>query len=195
LAEEFMMSLYSIALFLHIVAALGFFAGLGVEWTTVIQLRRATTAEQVGEYMNLSGSLQRVGMISMLTLVAAGIYMMAIAWGWIAWLIISFAAIILMMVLMRVISIPRMRGIQKAVSTEKGALSLELQEQLRQPMLWVGIQSRVIMGLGIVFLMTVKPDLGGSLITVGITIIISLVLAVPTLSQRGTSMSTMRKTS
>jgi hypothetical protein len=190
-----MMSLYSIALFLHIVGALGFFAGLGVEWATVLQIRRATTAEQVGEYMNLSGSLQRVGMISMLTLVAAGIYMMATAWGWIAWLIVSFAAIVLMMVLMRVISIPGMRGIQQVASTEKGVLSPAFQVQLRQPMLWVGIQSRVIMGLGIVFLMTVKPDLVGSLITVGITIIISLVLAVPSLNQRGTVMSTMRKTS
>jgi hypothetical protein len=182
-----MMSLYSIALFLHIAAALGFFAGLGVEWATVVQIRRATTAEQVGESMKLSGSLQRVGMISMLTLVAAGIYMMASIWGWIAWLIVSFVAIILMMVVMRVISIPRMREIHKTVSSEKGVLSSSLHEQIHQPMLWVGIQSRVIMGLGIVFLMTVKPDLVGSLITVGITIILSVVLGLPTLNRDRTS--------
>src|SRR3954470_19159086 len=101
------MSAYSIALFLHIVGAIGFFVALGLEWTTVMQLKRAATAEQVRDWLAASGSLKRVSMVSTLTLLLAGIYMMATAWGGIAWLIVSFVAIALMMVVMGRISTPR----------------------------------------------------------------------------------------
>ena len=36
---------YSIALFLHIVGALGFFVALGLEWTGLRQIRSAMTLE------------------------------------------------------------------------------------------------------------------------------------------------------
>ncbi|MBA3871783.1 MAG: hypothetical protein H0X30_21765 [Anaerolineae bacterium] len=186
------MSAYSIALFLHIVGALGFFAALGLEWITVMQLKRATTAEQVRNWLEASGSLGRVAMISMVVLLLAGIYMMATVWGGVAWLIVAFVAIVLMMVVMGRISTPRLKVIRQAVTTEKGALSPKLQEALRHPLLWIGIQARIIMGLGVVFLMTVKPDLVGSLLTVGITIIVSLVLALPMLNRN--LVTTSRKT-
>lgn len=119
-------------------------------------------------------------MISMLILLAAGIYMTVAVWGGVAWLIISFVTIFLMMLVMGRMSTPRMKAVQQIVSTEKGMLSLAHQALLRHPMLWVGIQVRVVLALGIVFLMTVKPDLVGSLVTLGITIVIALVSAWPT---------------
>jgi hypothetical protein len=189
------MSAYSIALFLHIVGALGFFAALGVEWMTLIQLRRATTVEQIRDWLSAAGSFRRVGMISMLTLLIAGLYMMITVWGGIPWLLVSFVAIALMMVTMGRISSPRLKVIRQEAAAEKGAVSLNLQELVQHPLLWVGMQSRVIIGLGIVFLMTVKPDLAGSLITVGITLVLSVVLALPMLSRGGASMRTAGKTS
>jgi hypothetical protein len=134
-------------------------------------------------------------MISMLTLLVAGIYMMATVWGGIPWLLVSFVAIALMMVTMGRISSPRIKVIREAAAAEKGAVSLNLQELVQHPMLWVGMQSRLIIALGIVFLMTVKPDLVGSLITVGITLVLSVVLALPMLSRGSASAPAMRKTS
>ena len=74
---------YSIALFLHIVGALGFFVALGLEWTSLAYLRCATTIEQVREWMGAPNQMGRVGMIAMVTLLTAGLYMMATVWG--AW--------------------------------------------------------------------------------------------------------------
>src|SRR5262249_52318321 len=102
------MSAYSIALFLHIVGALGFFAALGIEWMTMTQLRKAATAEQIREWLNAAGGFRRVGMISMLTLLLAGIYMMATVWGGIPWLLVALADIVLLMVVMGRISSPRL---------------------------------------------------------------------------------------
>ncbi len=169
------MSLYSIALFLHIVGALGFFAALGLEWITVMQFQRATTAEQVRDWQGASGNMRRIGMVSMLILLGAGLYMMVTVWHGVAWLWVSFGAIVILMLVMGRVSGPRMKAIGKAVKEMSGTLSPQTQTPLRDAMLRVGIQARVIMALGIVFLMTVKPDLVGSLLTVGITLVLSLV--------------------
>ena len=39
------MTVYAVALFLHIVGALGLFAALALEWTALSGFRRSTTAE------------------------------------------------------------------------------------------------------------------------------------------------------
>ena len=44
---------YSIALFLHIVGALGLFMALGLEWTGLWQIRSAMTTEQVRGWMGI----------------------------------------------------------------------------------------------------------------------------------------------
>ncbi len=80
---------YSIALFLHIVGALGFFVALGLEWTSLRHLRQATTAEQVCEWLRVPNEMGRVGLIAMLTLVAAGLYMTARVWGGVAWIMVT----------------------------------------------------------------------------------------------------------
>ena len=170
---------YSIALFLHVVGALGFFVALGLEWTSLRHLRRATTAQQVREWMRVPSEMGRVGMISMLTLLAAGFYMMAIAWGGVAWIIVTLGVIVLMIILGMAITGRRMAAIGRMVNAERGPLSSDLQSLLYDPVLWISMQTRVAMALGIVFLMTVKPGLGGSLLTIGVAIVLGLASALP----------------
>ena len=47
------MSPYSVAVFLHVVGALGLFAALGLEWAGVRNLRRSVTTSQAREWMKL----------------------------------------------------------------------------------------------------------------------------------------------
>ena len=51
--------------------------------------------------------------------------------------------------------------------------------RLPDPLLWVSIQIRVAVALGIVFLMTFKPDLNGSLVTIAVAAVLGLVAALP----------------
>ena len=168
---------YSIALFLHIVSALGFFVTLGLEWTSLRHLRGATTTEQVREWMRVPAEMGRMGMISMLTLLAAGFYMMAIAWGAVAWIIVTLGAIVVMMILAMVLTRRRMMAIGRTVGTERGPVSPALSQLLHDPMLTISLQTRVAIALGIVFLMTVKPGLGGSLLTIAVAIVLGLASA------------------
>jgi hypothetical protein len=173
------MNTYSIALFLHIVGALGFFVALGLEWTRLRQLRSATTSEQVRASMRVYKSVRRFGMASMLTILLFGFYMAAVAWGGPAWIIVALGSLVLIIVITIVLTRPRIAAIEQALAGEKGPLSPALQLLADHPLMWVSIQTRVAIALGIVFLMTVKPGWGGSLLTIGVAIVLGLVAALP----------------
>jgi hypothetical protein len=83
------MNNYSIALYLHIVGALGFFVALGLEWTGLSQLRSVMTIEQVRGWMGILKNVRKVGFVSMLTTVITGIYLMVRVWGGEAWIIVT----------------------------------------------------------------------------------------------------------
>ncbi len=170
---------YSIALFLHIVGALGFFVALGLEWTGLWQIRSAMTPEQVRGWMGILKSVRRVGFASMLTTVISGFYMMATVWGGVAWVIVSLGALVLVIVLSVALTGPRMAAIGRALATEKVPVSQTFHSLANHPLLWISIQTRVAIALGIVFLKTAKPDLGGSLLIIGVAIVLGLASALP----------------
>lgn len=171
------MNFYSIALFFHIVGAIGFFVALGLEWTRLQQIRSATTSEQVRASMGIYQSVRRFGMASMLTILIFGLYMAATVWGWPAWITVALGSLVLIIVLTTVLTRPRIAAIGRALATEKGPLTPTLQQLASHPLLWVSIQTRVAIALGIVFLMTIKPGLEGSLLVIGIAILVGLASA------------------
>jgi len=170
---------YSITLFFHIVGALGFFVALGLEWTGLRHIRGATTAKEVGVWVGISNSALRLGIISMLTILASGIYMMARAWGGVAWIIAALSALLLVIMLSVALTRPRMAAIKRALPTKNGPLPQTFHTLANHPFLWISIQTRLAIALGIVFLMTVKPGLGGSLLAIGIAIVLGLALSLP----------------
>jgi hypothetical protein len=173
------MNAYSIALFLHIVGAVGIFVALGLEWTGLWQIRSAMTPQQVGGWMRILRSVRKFGFASMLTAVVTGLYMMVTAWGGEAWIIVTVGALVLMIALAQVLTAPRMMAIGRALANEKAPLSQTFYSLANQPLLWISIQTRVAIALGIIFLKIAKPDLGGSLLTIGIAIVLGIASALP----------------
>jgi hypothetical protein len=171
------MNNYSIALYLHIVGALGFFVALGLEWTGLSQLRSVMTIEQVRGWMGILKNVRKVGFVSMLTTVITGIYMMVMVWGGEAWLIVTVGSLVLVIGLAQVVTTPRMATIGQALATEKGPISQNFHNLANNTLLWISIQTRVAIALGIVFLKIAKPDLGGSLLTIGVAIVLGIVSA------------------
>jgi hypothetical protein len=169
------MNIYSIALFLHIVGALGLFVALGLEWTGLWQIRSAKTLEQVRAWMGILKSVRKVGFVSMLTTVITGIYMMVKVWGGAAWIYATLGSLFLVIALAQGITAPRMAAIGKALATEKGPLSASFYSLANHPLLWISLQTRAAIALGIVFLKIAKPDSGGSLLTIGVAIVLGLV--------------------
>ena len=181
--------LYPIALFLHVVGALGLFMALGLEWTGVLHLRRAATAEQVREWAAIVARLRWVYAPSFAALLLTGFYMTAAAWTEAGWVGVALAALLLIAALGMVLTGRRMAPIGRALAAEHGPLSSNLRQRLRDPLLWTSIQTRMAVALGVVFLMTVKPDLGGALLTTGAALLLGLVSTVPAWGRNRTKAS------
>ncbi len=172
------MTAYSIALFLHIVGALALFAALGLEGVALLNLRHSATAEQVREWAKVSGLVRWLGPASLGLLLLAGLYMTATTWGPQAWIITAFATMLLLPVLGSRSGL-RLAAVGRALATERGPLSAGARAQLNDPFLLLSYQVRLAAALGIVFLMVVKPELLGSLVTIGVALIVGLASALP----------------
>jgi hypothetical protein len=173
------MSSYSIALFLHIVGALGIFVSLGLEWTGLWQIRGAFSVDQVRGWMGILKSVRKIGFVSMLGAVITGFYMMVTYWLGVAWIYISLVSLILVIALSVVLTAPRMAAIGKALFAEKRPLPQTFHKLASHPLLWISIQTRIAIALGIVLLKVAKPGLAGSLITIGMAVVLGLVSALP----------------
>jgi hypothetical protein len=121
------MSLYSLALFLHIVGALALFALLTIEG---LSLRQGTRPPRISRML---------GPISGLLVLVPGLYMSATSWGWQGWILVSLVSWLLLAAGGAFTGIQLMRG------------------RLDRQTATVSWLVRVGMALGVVFVMTVKP--------------------------------------
>lgn len=173
------MSVYSIVVFVHIVGALGLFAALGLEWASVLNLRRAATAGQAREWAKLLASLRLVGTPALLTVLVSGIYMMATRWGGQAWIGAGFGGLVLMAVLGGALTGRRAGPLLRAVGSEDGPISAALGYRLRDPVLMVSIYLRTALALGIVYVMSTKPSGAGALTAMGAALVLGLAAGFP----------------
>lgn len=158
------MNTYSLSLFLHIVGALVLFSALALEWVGLRHIRSATNSEHVRAWLSVIKGASRTGFPSMFVTVITGIYMMVTVWRWTPWLATTIGALILMIVLARVAA-PRLKALGQFLET------------VNDPLLWVSVQTRSAIALGIIFLKVTKPDWVGSLLTVGLAAVLGIVLA------------------
>ena len=113
----------------------------------------------------------------MLTTVITGIYMMMMGWGRAPWLIVTIGSLVLLIVLAQALTGPRMAAVGRALAAENGRLSKTFHSLANHPLLSISIQTRVAIVVGIVFLKTVKPDWGGSLLAIGLAIVFGVTSA------------------
>src|SRR5262249_19601939 len=117
------MTTYSLALFLHIVGALGMFPPFGLEGVALMNVRRAATAEQFRQWASVFGLLRRLGPASLGLLLLAGLYMAATAWGPQAWITTAFLTLILI-ALMGARNGLRLAAIGRRLATPQGPLTV-----------------------------------------------------------------------
>ena len=154
--------LYSIALFLHVLGALGMFVGLGIEWTSLRNLPHATTSREARAWLGLFLVLRRLFPFSFFAILISGIYMMAVSWGGDPWIVLGFLGMLALPAIAGIMTARRVRGIGPELggSADLGA---SLRARLTDPVLLLSHRLRVGLAVGIVFLMTVKPGWIGSL--------------------------------
>lgn len=91
---------------------------------------------------------------------------------------LSLVTLVLMTVMGPVINLPRLKAILNAVNEEKGtAPSAEVMDKIRDRTLWNSVIIMTMLLVGILFLMTVKTTAAGSVITLGVAVVIGSIAA------------------
>jgi Predicted integral membrane protein (DUF2269) len=170
------MSIYTIVLFLHVSGAIGYFVGIGTWLFGLAALRRAQRVEQVRALTNLAGRLGPLFGISVLLILATGLYMALTAWslqtGWIG---VALISLVLIAPLSTALIEPRRRAIDRlAREVPDGPLPQSLEQRIHDPVLATALQTVATLLLGIVFLMTTKPSFTGSLIVMAVALALGL---------------------
>jgi hypothetical protein len=173
------MSTFSIALFLHIMGALGVSVALGLEWIGMSQIRRTTAPQEIRAILKIVQSTAQFGFASMLSTVITGFYMVLNGVGWVPWILVVLGALLLVIVLTRALTAPRMAAIGRALGMEKGSVSPAFHNLMNDRMLWISIQTRVAIVLGIILLKIATPGLSGSLLTIGVAIVLGIFSTLP----------------
>ena len=170
------MSIYTIVLFLHASGAIGYFIGTGTWLFGLSALRRAQRVEQVRALTNLVGRSGPLFGISVLLILATGLYMALTAWGLrTGWIDVALISLILIAPLGTALIEPRRRAIDRlAREAPDGPLSQALEQRTHDPVLLTALQTLAALLLGIVFLMTTKPALTDSLIVMAVALVLGL---------------------
>lgn len=171
---------YTIALFFHVSAAIGYFIAIGAWLLSLAMLRKVQRVEQVRILTQLTGRLGPLFGISALLLLATGLYMAITAWGLLTgWIMVALVSMILIAPLGTAFIEPRRRAIERlAREAPDGMLPESLEQHTHDPVLLTALQTVTILLLGIVFLMTNKPSLVVSLIVIAVALVLGLISGV-----------------
>jgi hypothetical protein len=158
------MTIYSAVLFIHVVSAIGLFIVLAAEGAIVFRIRSARSVEQARFLIRAFQSLRIVAIPSFLGILVGGLYL-ASKWGrGTFWIPFALGATLLIMVIGGILTGRRIAGLKKLLSSTENDVSIEaLSAMTKDNALLLSHGLRMGLGLGIVFLMTAKPDLVGSL--------------------------------
>jgi len=171
------MSIYTIVLFVHVIGAIGYFLSIGTQLFILVGLRRAQRVEQVRALIHLNDLSGPFGAGSAVVLLITGLYLALSAWSLLSgWILVALISLLLIVPTTAVLIAPRRSAIVKQLerSAPDGALSLALSQRLHDPVLLATLQTVVALLLGIVFLMTTKPALAGSLIVMAVALLLGL---------------------
>lgn len=170
------MNIYALALFAHVVGVIGTFIGVSVWLFAAEALRRSRRVEQVRTLTSLIQPSGVVAIVSILLLGVAGIYMAVTAWGEQAtWIIVATISFVLLAPFGAFVIDPRLRAIARAAAAvPDGPLPATLTTRTHDPLVGVGLYTYVGVLLGIVYLMTTKPALATSILSMVIATMFGL---------------------
>ncbi|HSD63993.1 MAG TPA: hypothetical protein VLB50_09345 [Ignavibacteriaceae bacterium] len=172
------MNLYAIALFLHIGGAIGLYVGLGMEGLILRHLGYAETNSQALLWGNSMKIMRIVFGVSSLLLLIPGVYLAEVVWGWTPWVI---TGLVLLVVLSAYGSVSGKKIAANVFSLSKNnePIPAETKNNLRDPKHLRFYKMRLPIAAGIIFIMTIKPDLLVSIVSIIVSLIIGIMLSLP----------------
>lgn len=162
------MTPYAVLVFVHVLGAVGMFAAWTIEALGLLQLAQAGTADAIRPWQALRRRGAKVGGISMLGAILTGVIMMVMR-GAAPWMWAAIAELVLIVVV--AIAVERRIAPRFAAATS-GASGSRADVAMIGAAMSASLRFRIISGVTIVALMTLRPGTSGAvaLIAAGIVI-------------------------
>ena len=179
------MSVYQLLIFVHVLGAVGVFVAMGMEAVSLPRLQRAETPAEARDALSAVAPSGRLGPVAMLTALVSGVWMMAVAWRHQTWIVTAFIALVGMGLAGGAVTGRGMRRLGAALAAERGPGLSETFRSARSGVPFAAsLRVRTALGIGILALMTMKPDTGGAWIILLAAGLAGLVAAVPLAGRR-----------
>lgn len=173
------MNIYPILVFLHVVGAVGIFVAFTIEAVALAGLQRAERTADARVWMTLLRPAGRFAPIASLVTLVTGIWMMVKWWGPRPWIQFALVTVVAMAIFGGGVTGRRMRRLGPLLPAEMGeTLSPAFRSVSTSRALAASLRARIAGGVGILALMTLKPDLAGSLIITGLAIGVGVLASV-----------------
>jgi hypothetical protein len=157
------MILYSFVLFIHVVSAIGLFVGLALEGFVFLRIRWAEDAVQMKFFILVFERLRWILIPSFAGILLGGLYLASYYGGGTYWIPAALIATLAIMLVGGLITGRKLKQLKKAIDTSAERFEA-LSTRAKGKLLAVSYGLRVGLALGIVFLMTAKPDLWPSMV-------------------------------
>lgn len=161
---------YHAVLFLHL---LSLFVGIGAGVVLIVclfQLRAAKTVEAAAPWAGVAGKTDRAFPVAVLGLFATGAYMTSDLWTWrTSWIDVGIAALVYLALVGPLVGGKTAKALERALHANgPGPLGTEARRMTLHPGLWVTEFGNFGLVLAVVWNMTQKPGVWGSIIAVAI---------------------------
>jgi hypothetical protein len=168
--------MYHIALFLHILGVLCLMGGHTLIHASLEVMRRAQTVERIRDWAAIAAGLDKFMPAFTLAILLPGLYMAWTNWGWTtAWIDASLMLFLLMMILGPALLGRRFAALNREVkAAAPGMIPESLAIQIRDRRLWTVENTFTCLLLAILFLMTIKPNLLGTVVVLSIALVAGL---------------------
>jgi hypothetical protein len=172
------MTLYNVALFLHILGAVAIGAADVLLLAGLLRARGAHTVAELRLWSGLAEGSGRMIAPAVVVLLVPAMYMVVTAWGWTtAWIDVALGALLILPLLGRIVLSPRLNALHTgALQAPDGPVPAALRRRRTDPAMWAAVWISTAVYVGIIFLMTNKPDLGVSLATMAVALIVGAAL-------------------
>lgn len=165
-------------LFLRILGTIGMFIAVGLTLTAMIGMLNAKKTETLRIWANFAVKVDGLLPFSVIIIFLPALYLVMNAWDWnLAWINGPLAALIVISFMGPAINLRRLKLALKAANEEKSSTpSNHLMQIVRDRLLWTSCFTMSMIAVAIVFLMTVKPALIGTIIAFAAAILLGYII-------------------
>jgi hypothetical protein len=161
--------IYRITLFVHIVGAIGLFAAFAFEWLALAGLRTSNTRDEVLTWLGVRSDMLRLGPLSMVVLLVAGLIMTVARWTFVGWPGVAVLGMLSIVAIGLRTTFVGTVTVATSLAHQDGRLSAEVVAKLRSPTLSHSLWMRFGLAIGILAIMVFKPDLQTRLLVLALS--------------------------